>query len=524
MTVKKGISLALCVGLAAGAMAGCGNKDNEVTTTLPTGEVSYPIETDTTLTYWVRLPSALGTSVQNYGETPFAQEYMERTGIKVEYQHPAQGQETEALNLLIASNELPDIIETTWLDRDPDASIAKNTIVQLNPYFEDYSPNLTKWLAENPEIDKTIKTDTGNYYVYPFVRSDEKLLSTAGIMLRNDWLQELGLNLPETMDEWDTVLEGFKTKCTTPLAMEIGGLYRFLGAYDLNQDFIIMDDKVEYGSIDPKFKDWLAKMNEWYQKGYIDMNFAILDTQLINANMLNGTSGVTFGAGGGAMGLYLNAKAAEDPNYDLAATPFPAPAKGERPLFGNKQMPYSPINGAAITGQCKTPDVAARFLDYSYSEEGYMLNNFGIEGESYEMIDGYPTYTDVITNNPDGLSMAQAMPLYIRAANEGPFVQDVRYIEQYYSLPQQQAALDVWSQNDHEKHTMPQITLTQDETNEYSKIMSDITTFRDESVVAFILGSKPLSEFDAYVQQIKDLNIDRAIEIQQAAYDRFQNR
>mgnify|MGYP002615509160 FL=1 len=153
-----------------------------------------------------------------------------------------------------------------------------------------------------------------------------------------------------------------------------------------------------------------------------------------------------------------------------------------------------------------------------------MLNNFGIEGESYEMKDGYPTYTDVITKNPDGLAMSQALPLYVRAANEGPFVQDARYIEQYYALPQQQEALSVWGNNNHEKHAVPQITMTEEETSEYSKIINEITTYRDEMTVKFIVGSESLDNYQSYVSNIENMNIKRALEIKQAAYERFLSR
>jgi len=224
------------------------------------------------------------------------------------------------------------------------------------------------------------------------------------------------------------------------------------------------------------------------------------------------------------MGLYLNAKAEEDKTYDLAAAPFPTLNKGEKSEFGNKQLPYSPLNGGGITGKCKNPELAARFLDYSYSNEGYMLNNFGIEGESYTMVDGYPKFTEVITNNPNKLSMAQSIPLYARSANEGPFVQDVRYIEQYYKLQQQQDALIKWSDNNHEKHMIPQITLTKEETTEFSKIMSDIKTYRDEALINFILGTMSVSSFDEFTAKLKSLKIERAIEIQQAAYDRYKNK
>ena len=84
-----------------------------------------------------------------------------------------------------------------------------------------------------------------------------------------------------------------------------------------------------------------------------------------------------------------------------------------------------------------------RFLDYGYSEKGHMLFNFGKEGESYEMKDGNPVYTDLILHNPDGLSVSDSMKKYLLAMNSGPFVQDEKYIEQYYQYQQQKDAVDI---------------------------------------------------------------------------------
>lgn len=521
--MKKYIICGLTAALCLSMLAGCGEeKNNTASSNMPKGEVSYPIETDVTLKYWVRLTPALGTSVKNFGETPFAKKLMENTGINIEFLHPAQGQEAEVLNLLIASGDLPDIIETDWLARNPDSSIAKNTILGLNDLINDYSPNLKKYLEENPDVDKEIKTDSGKYYVYPFIRNDEKLLSTAGLIMRSDWLEEAGLEAPETIEEWDKTLEALSGKCEIPIAMGVGELSYFCGAYNVSNDLYIDNGKVMYGAVTDGYKQYLQKMNEWYTKGYIDKNFAIIDTNLKNSYMLSGKSLVTFGAGGSAMGLYLSTN--KDQDYDLTAVPFPSAVKGQTPEFGNKQFKYSSLNGAAITGKSKNPELAARLLDYSYGEDGYMLNNFGIEGESYVMKDDYPTYTEIITNNPDGLAMSQSLPLYVRAANEGPFVQDARYIEQYYSLPQQQEALDIWGNNNHENHAMPQITMTEEETDEYTKIMNDISTYRDEMAINFIIGAESFDNYDNYVQTLESMNLNRAVEIKQAAYDRFLQR
>ena len=54
--------------------------------------------------------------------------------------------------------------------------------------------------------------------------------------------------------------------------------------------------------------------------------------------------------------------------------------------------------------------------------------------------------------------------------------------------------------------------------------MTDFNTFRDENILAFIMGTRPISEFDTFVQECKDRKIERAVEIYQTAYDRYLNR
>ena len=73
-----------------------------------------------------------------------------------------------------------------------------------------------------------------------------------------------------------------------------------------------------------------------------------------------------------------------------------------------------------------------------------MQMNFGKEGVSYEMKDGKPIYTDLIMNNPDGLSVGDAMTEWIFANWSGPFAQDDGYIEQYNQYQQQKDALELW--------------------------------------------------------------------------------
>jgi putative aldouronate transport system substrate-binding protein len=67
-------------------------------------------------------------------------------------------------------------------------------------------------LKAHPEYDRMIRTDNGSYYCFPMLRDDPRLLNATGLIIRKDWLDELGLAVPTTIDEWYTVLRAFKEK------------------------------------------------------------------------------------------------------------------------------------------------------------------------------------------------------------------------------------------------------------------------------------------------------------------------
>ena len=71
---------------------------------------------------------------------------------------------------------------------------------------------------------------------------------------------------------------------------------------------------------------------------------------------------------------------------------------------------------------------------------------------------------------------------------------------------------------------MPPITPTEAESAEYTRIMNDINTYIDEMSVRFLVGSEPISNFDNFVQTIYSMGIERAIDIYQGAYERYQSR
>ena len=504
----------------------------------------YPLKSNVTLKYWMNARANATQTTRTFGDTEFAKELEKRTGVKVEYIHPPVGQTTDAFNIMLASGDLPDIIEYKWFDipGGPSQAISDGYILKLNQVIKKYAPNLQKYLKQNPEIDRSVKTNEGNYYVFPFIRGgpNSNLLVTSGLVIRKDWLDELGLAMPETIDDWYVVLKAFKEKkgATIPLTAQkmsaftsYTGSYLFLwsnfsGAFNTYFDFYVENGKVKHGYLDPGRKEFMITMNKWYNEGLLDPNFASTDAKMVTANIISGKSGAAHGSAGSGIGKWMQAMAEKNPEVNLVAVPCPGPKKGVLPKYRFIATAYgreSSNGSAAITSKCRNVEAAARLLDYGYSPEGKLFFNFGIEGISYNLVNGQPTYTNLIMKNPD-FSPSEIMSRYLRAQTDGPFVQDERYLEQYYELPQQKQAIVQWSKTSMFKHILPPVTPSKEKADELARILNDVTTYSDETMLKYIMGIEPISSYPKYIAEIKKMGIDRAVAIMQESLDNYYKR
>jgi putative aldouronate transport system substrate-binding protein len=525
---KSLLSGGLCLVLAALPVSASGRSDGSQ----GAGKnAAQPVNGDT-VTYWVGFNIQASANYASLGETPFGKGLMEKTGIKVEFLHPPAGSGDEQFNLLVASGDLPDIMERDWLafPGGPEKAIGDGVIIKLNDIFDRYAPNARAYFNANPEFDKMIKTDKGNYYVFPFIRNDPGLLTTFGLCIRKDWLDELGLRVPETIDDWHTVLTAFKEKkkALAPLTFEYNSWNADLAiplAYRAVKGWYVGDDKkAHFGTIENAYRDWLTTFSAWYKEGLVDPDLPSQQFQQVSAKMTGGISGASCGPLASRMGTWMTSARATNPNFTLVAVPAPVLKRGDKPFKGNIDNPYKGYGSAAITTSCKNVELAARLLDWGYGEEGILYYNFGTEGESYTMVNGKPIYTDFVLKNPKGWSVAQALGAYARSVDIGPFVQKIGYLEQYYSLPEQKEALKILPVPGALAYVLPPISQTPEESQEFSRIMNEINTYVNEMILKFTLGTESLSNWDNYVNNIKRMGIDRAIELRNAALTRYNAR
>lgn len=488
------------------------------------------------LTYWSGLSGHVSANYDGFGDTPIAKRLEELTGVEIEYIHPSNA--TEEFNLMVSTNEFPDIIERNFFGYSggPGQAVEDGILIDLTDLIDEYAPNFKKLLESDPLIDKMSKTDDGQYCIFPFIRGHEINMTFYGPIMRKDWLDDLNLEVPTTIDEWYEVLQKFKVEknCPAPfLANDITlmacGFDVIDGFHGNSEAFYLEDGEIKYGPMEPGYKEYLATMAKWYAEGLIHPDYDSLNTETRDAISMSDETGAFFRQAGSGIKKFSTEMAEIDPNYELIGVPYPSKEKGGAAFNGQKDFPVlHPCFG--VTTACEEVEIAVQWLDFGYGGsgsgiggEGYMLYNFGIEGESYEIVDGYPKYTEFITKNPDGLAMNYAMGGYMRSHYSGPMVQSKEYHEQYQDLPQQMEAIENWLKADN-SHRVPPVTLTADENNRYGDIMGEISSYVSSMRTKFIKGEEPIEKYDEFVENIKKAGIDEALEIKTAAYKRFENR
>ena len=529
MKIRRERALAVISAFTAAAMlCACGG-DGKRTASLEDMDLSqYPVKADAELTYWFGLGSNVSASVTNFGETALAKKLEEETGVKVKYIHPAQGQENESFGIMVASDEMADIVVTNWSTAlgGPGVTINDKVIISLNDYLDEYAPNYKKIIESDAEIEKGVKNDDGQVFCFGTLNDGKTM--TAGPMIRKDWLDDLGLEVPKTIDELENALRAFKEKkgADAPMSGTSGLTSYILMTLGTREGFYVDNGKVKYAPAEPHYKKVVERLAKWYKEGLLDQNYLSNDNTMLDANMLNGNTGFVTASIGSGMGAWLAAMEGKDDKFDLTAVPYVSFDGDDKPNMVRVPTKINQWSTTAISAKCKYPELAAKFLDYCYSEKGHMLCNFGIEGESYVMEDGYPKFTDKILNNPDGLSVSQALGYYAAAAggSVAAYMSDSRYLEQYYQRPQQKEVPGIWtSQVDDNYRAMelPPLYYGAEESDEYADVVANLNKYRQEGTAAFVAGSRPMSEYESFVDGYRSLGLDRALVIMQSAYERY---
>lgn len=504
------------------------------------GAVQLPIsEEKIEVTWFAGMDSNLSTMVDNMNETPFFQQLEEKTNIHIVFDHPAAGNGTTAYNLLFASGDLPDMIshQNPGYPGGLDACIDDGYILDLTDLAPQYCPNYMKALKDfSEQYDDNVRRSsyTGSGRIGAVGQLMQRPQGPwAGLYVRGDWLEDCNLDTPETFEDWEEMLTAFKDKCgaTAPMLLFKNGydnLYSNLAmGFGVTLGWHQENGQVKFGPAQEGWREYVTLMHDWYEKGLIDPDF-MASTSAVS--FIPDTAMITTGKTGAFMGIYTNVAmweaAIEGDKDNFIPVYTPVKNSGDTHSFQPILLSTATATqGLSISAKSEYAEECLKLFDYWFTEEGALFCNYGVEDDTFSFDEkGEPHFTDKIKNNPDGLSFAQAMAYYTFPPARPVYQAWDRELD---SVPEKDVvAFDVWSKGDSAMSMPSASALAMDPAlyTEYSTIMADIQTVVDEKTPQFISGVISLDEYDAYLETIKGMNIDRAAEIVQEAYDAFMAR
>ncbi|HML46158.1 MAG TPA: extracellular solute-binding protein, partial [Clostridia bacterium] len=498
------------------------------------------------LTFW--RPLETQGLFNSYNEHPAFLKAQEVTGVRVEFIDVSSAAAPEQYNLMIASSSLPDMTCYYWnnFPGGPDLAVKNNLILRLNDDLPLYAPNYWSILSNNEEAMRLVKTDEGTHYglvgLMTYTDSNspvhqsagERPLfyeASAGLIVRKDWLEDLNLDVPVTLDDWHEMLTLFKTEkgASTPLTWTsyyLDATSQFATSFGITLGLYEDEGAIKYGPIQDEYLDFLTLMHQWYEEGLLDPDYAVADNASVLARVQNGGAGAWIGGGGGFIGNPYTNVLASDPDSRYYPLPVQHPVLSESDgivKYAYKSYPY--LNYAtAISAKGENVEGALKFLDYAYGAEGDMVFNFGVEGESYVMENGYPKLTDLITKNPDGNSMTAIFNKYVMLNGSMMVDYATRVIPRLnYGIPEAATCTDTWAVAQHPVQ-LPPTTIPTARAEEYADLYNEISTYVVEARTRFIMGLDPLQDFEAYVRRVEAMGVQDMIDIQQEALGNFYQR
>ena len=400
-------------------------------------------------------------------------------------------------------------------------------------------PNFRKYVEEwdlGDMVDNLRQAD-GKYYMTPGLQ--EVSVPTFTVLIRKDIFDEVGAKVPETWDELRDGLVKIKAKYpdSTPLADGFEGAsmlnyaahaFGTVAGWGFGNGTFYDEDSGEfvYAATNDGYKDMVEYFHGLVEDG-------LLDTESFTAaNDGSGTVTEKFAAGqvfaaSGANGTVNDFSTALDAtvgkgNYEVVQI---APPGGEA---GQVVEPRNFWNGFMLTAEAKNhPNFIAmlQFLDWLYySPEARDLLRWGVEGETYTKADG--TYTlnpafslDAFSINPDAPTDILKDLGYSNDVLAGST--ESRALKESYNAPQYVEYIDSVLSTRTPRDPFPPAPLDEAELEQASLLATPLKDTVDTNTLRFILGERPLSEWDAYVGELESQNLQGYLDLINGAHERY---
>lgn len=544
MKAKKWLALILagCMGICC--LAGCGNstgnggKTSANADTAVQGRESSDAEK-------VKLTALISkhSLTKDVNEMEWLNLLEEENGVDVEWQQITADWDQKK-SVMFAGGDIPDILVKATVTTD--FATYNGLFENLAPYIDSGEmPNVAKMFEDHPELRVLSTDENGAIYGIPNYRSLWPRTNRV-LYINKTWLDNLGLQVPTTMDELEEVLIAFKnedpngngdTKDEIPL--DFSGFPTFmLGCFGVpmmneSDGYFVEDGKVKNYRVDERYKTFMIWLQKLYGEGLINEEVITQDYSKFQS--------LARGEGSTAkVGVTLGWESGDRFGTGVADQYLPLPAlkphadSDENEVYWGYYSDNNSVNAAtvALSANCKNKAEAVKFIDAFYAEDMGIQVLFGGMNDVDKCLqdNGDGTYT-VLPPADSSIdagtwkwtnSFADYSPYYIPDDMKDKLTmgEDMqRVLEERIPL---EATLDMMEKKC-ETYPAKFITYTTDENSDLAMTQANINNIVDQTYSAWLTDSSRNieEEWDAYVQSVYDIGLTQNLEIRQTAYERY---
>ena len=328
--------------------------------------------TEKSLTIWYRTAGGK-KDPEGTWTYKFAVEHM---NINLEVRPLYSSNQSEVLSTAFATGDLPDIIigtkfGTTELVK---YGVLEEQLLDLAPYIEaGYMPNLKGLIEMTPAYGDVITDGEGHVWSAPYIGVATKANALSRMYLNYDWLEEAKLSVPKTADEFLAAMRAMKAK--DPSRYPVGGSWNtcnptqyFLNAFGFIGEGNITDISLYNGKVTlpaanrEAYGELVKYMNTLYKEGLLHPDFFTMDKDTTNSQMTQGKNGFWMEA------PHLS-------NDETSSRQFWGAYPLTSSTHATSEWPMSTkavsAGGAVVTAACKEPELACVFLDWFFDTVNY---------------------------------------------------------------------------------------------------------------------------------------------------------
>ena len=465
----------------------------------------------------------------------FFQELEAKTNIHIAWEIVKDADWKTKMNLMFASGDWPDIIIRPSTIDIEEYGVSQQILVPLDDYLEEYMPNYYARLKQDAAAEASIRASDGKMY-YIGNLTAQNVNHDGHHFINKTWLENLGLEMPTTIDELTAVLRAFRDgdpngngeKDEIPfsggdLIHQTQGLYPHFANFGVPLQrwvyaCIDANDTVQFPGYLPGFRAACEWLNLCYTEGLLDPEAITQDSNVWGTKMNANQVGYT---------AYLRLiNTALQPEIVEQFTSLLPPASE----YG-VQVPQTlevPTYGAALTVANKHIPETLRWLDAQMETETMMVS---VNGPLQE---GGPIAPTIKINDegkyeiisiPENNGLYEIVPVY-----HGQFFAPGDYYFGIYEMPPHRVERYEYSKAYAEAGVLEpnayyildkMVKFDNEVSIERERLYNEIEKFMKESISTFITKGVTDESWQTFLDTAKAVGVARYIEIYQEAYDNY---